>query len=65
MIILANQLGLDVIAEGIETLEQLELLRKLGCEYGQGYFFSEPLSAEDLALSILHPKCNTPHLTSV
>jgi len=40
-------------------------LRKLGCEYGQGYFFSEPLSAEDLALSILHPKCNSPHLASV
>jgi diguanylate cyclase (GGDEF)-like protein/PAS domain S-box-containing protein len=43
---LAHSLGLRVIAEGIETLAQLRRLRTLGCEYGQGYLFSEPLSAE-------------------
>jgi EAL domain-containing protein (putative c-di-GMP-specific phosphodiesterase class I) len=38
---------LDVIAEGVETVEQLTLLKKLHCKYGQGFYFSKPLSAED------------------
>ncbi len=42
---LAHNLGLDVTAEGIETFQQLDQLRKLGCEFGQGYFFSEPVDA--------------------
>jgi EAL domain-containing protein (putative c-di-GMP-specific phosphodiesterase class I) len=37
---------MEVVAEGVETLEQLELLRSLKCEYGQGYFFSKPVDAE-------------------
>ncbi len=41
---LARNLGMEVIAEGIETDEQLEQLRKLGCEYGQGYLFSPPVA---------------------
>lgn len=65
LIILAEKLGLEVIAEGIETSEQLALLRKLGCGYGQGYFFSKPLSAEEVALSILNAKWNSPHMVSV
>ena len=40
---LAQNLGMDVVAEGVETCEQLELLQSLGCQYGQGYFFSKPL----------------------
>jgi diguanylate cyclase (GGDEF)-like protein/PAS domain S-box-containing protein len=43
IVTLAHNLGLDVTAEGIETREQLAELRKLGCESGQGYFFSKPL----------------------
>ena len=43
---LAHSLGLDVVAEGIETQEQLEILKSLGCEYGQGYFFARPLQVE-------------------
>lgn len=43
---LAHNLGLDVIAEGIETETQLNTLRCLGCEYGQGYLFSQPLDHE-------------------
>ena len=42
IVTLAHSLGKQVIAEGVETAEQLALLRELGCEYGQGYFFSKP-----------------------
>jgi EAL domain-containing protein (putative c-di-GMP-specific phosphodiesterase class I) len=43
---LANNLGMEVVAEGVETREQLELLRSLHCEYGQGYLFSKPVDAQ-------------------
>ncbi len=39
---LAETLGLEVVAEGIETFEQAEMLRSLGCSLGQGYFYSKP-----------------------
>lgn len=44
---MAKNLQLDVIAEGVETVEQLTTLKKLQCKYGQGYFFSRPVSAKD------------------
>ena len=44
---LAEQLGLKTIAEGIETPEQYEKLRNLGCHDGQGFLFSEPLTPEE------------------
>ncbi len=44
IVVLAQNLGMDVVAEGVETKEQLALLRKLGCENGQGYYFSRPVS---------------------
>jgi diguanylate cyclase (GGDEF)-like protein len=43
IVTLAHKMNLKVIAEGIETSRQVELLLELGCEYGQGYFFSQPL----------------------
>ena len=46
IVILAHQLGLDVVAEGVETAEQLAQLRSLGCEYAQGYYFSKPVDGE-------------------
>ena len=42
---LARNLKLDVVAEGIEKRQQLELLRELGCPMGQGYLFSKPVDA--------------------
>jgi EAL domain-containing protein (putative c-di-GMP-specific phosphodiesterase class I) len=48
IITLAHSLGFRVVAEGIDQLAQLEMLRRLGCEYGQGFLFSEPLSSEGL-----------------
>jgi diguanylate cyclase (GGDEF)-like protein len=46
---LAHSLGLQVTAEGLETIEQLRFLRALGCEHGQGYHFSRALPAEAFA----------------
>jgi diguanylate cyclase (GGDEF)-like protein/PAS domain S-box-containing protein len=45
---MAKNLRLDVVAEGVETLEQFELLKKFNCAFGQGYYFSRPLSAEGI-----------------
>lgn len=44
---MANNLRLDVVAEGVETVEQVALLKQLHCKYAQGYYFSKPLSAEN------------------
>src|SRR2546426_252907 len=44
---LANNLRLDVIAEGVETTEQVAMLKELQCKYAQGYYFSKPLAAEE------------------
>ena len=46
IVTLAENLGMDVIAEGVETPEQLALLRSLGCQYAQGYYFSKPVEAQ-------------------
>jgi len=51
---LARDIGLDVIAEGIETQQQLEQLRDLGCAIGQGYYFSPALSRDDLLCRLQH-----------
>jgi diguanylate cyclase (GGDEF)-like protein/PAS domain S-box-containing protein len=45
---LAHDLGLAIIAEGIETSDQLQALAELGCEYGQGYHFARPLPANEI-----------------
>ncbi|HZI20276.1 MAG TPA: EAL domain-containing protein [Pyrinomonadaceae bacterium] len=46
IVVLAQNLGMDVVAEGVETNEQLALLQKLGCENGQGYYFSKPVACD-------------------
>jgi EAL domain-containing protein (putative c-di-GMP-specific phosphodiesterase class I) len=43
IVLLASKLGLDVIAEGVETVEELSFLQTLGCTQMQGYFFSKPI----------------------
>mgnify|MGYP005849990071 CR=1 FL=1 len=47
IVALSNRLNLEAIAEGIETRQQLERLQRLGCELGQGYFFSRPLPPQE------------------
>lgn len=46
IIVMAKKLGIKVVAEGIETREQLKILKTMGCDYGQGYLFSKPLAKE-------------------
>ncbi|GBG15144.1 PAS domain S-box protein [Novimethylophilus kurashikiensis] len=46
IIVMAHKLGIQVIAEGIETEAQRDLLAAAGCDYGQGYLFSRPIAAE-------------------
>ncbi len=48
MIALGSDLGLRVTAEGIETAEQLDVLRRMGCDCGQGYLFGRPLHPDDV-----------------
>ena len=48
IITLAKTLGMDTIAEGIETAEQLTQLKNLGCQFGQGYLFAKPLDVQEI-----------------
>ena len=56
---LAHNLGLEVIADGVEQREQLDYLKVLGCEFAQGFFISAPLSASEaealLETGVLEP----------
>jgi diguanylate cyclase (GGDEF)-like protein/PAS domain S-box-containing protein len=54
---MATNLHLEVVAEGVETIEQLALLTRLKCKYGQGFYFSKPLPAPDAGL-LLAKKIN-------
>lgn len=56
IIVMAKHLGLAVIAEGVQTAEQLQYLQDKGCKTFQGYFFSEPLSAEEFTRQYMQDK---------
>lgn len=55
---LAQKLNLSVIAEGIETKEDLDFLKSIGCKYGQGYYFSKPLPIDEFENIIKNIKEN-------
>ena len=52
---LARVMGMDVVAEGIETREQYMLLRQLGCRFGQGFLFSRPVPADTVSAMLRLP----------
>ena len=47
IIILAKRLGVETIVEGVETKEQVDFVKRLGCDIIQGYYYSKPISRED------------------
>ena len=49
---MAHSLGITVVAEGIETEGQFQILRERGCDQGQGFWFGRPMSADDLAAKL-------------
>ncbi|KZY28534.1 hypothetical protein A3729_23325 [Oleiphilus sp. HI0043] len=53
IVAMAHTLNLKVVAEGVETVEQMAFLQELGCEIGQGYLFDKPLSADEFFSSPL------------
>ncbi len=53
IIVMAQHLGLEVIAEGVESMEQLEFLRAHNCTHYQGYYFSKPLPVKDFLALLL------------
>ncbi|WP_020208580.1 EAL domain-containing protein [Gilvimarinus chinensis] len=52
MIALSHKLSLEVVAEGVETTQQLTMLKGWNCDYGQGYYFAKPLSEKDFSQCI-------------
>jgi EAL domain-containing protein (putative c-di-GMP-specific phosphodiesterase class I) len=46
MVMMAGNMGMDSIAEGVETDEQMQILKDLGCKYGQGYLIARPMGSE-------------------
>jgi diguanylate cyclase (GGDEF)-like protein/PAS domain S-box-containing protein len=59
IVTLSRDLGMEVVAEGIETVEQLATLRALDCDYGQGYHFSRPLPSAQ-AEALVTPEAGLP-----
>lgn len=62
---LARVLGMDVVAEGIETAEQYEFLHQMGCRFGQGYLFARPMPAEQVNTLLRLPGRVLPHSRSL
>jgi EAL domain-containing protein (putative c-di-GMP-specific phosphodiesterase class I) len=53
---MASALNLEVVAEGVETVEQMNVLRNMGCDELQGFLLAEPLPADAMALLLKQPK---------
>ena len=60
IVLLGQSLGKTVVAEGVETPRQLEVLREMGCRLGQGYLLARPKSAEDISLALRNEALQAP-----
>jgi diguanylate cyclase (GGDEF)-like protein len=60
ILLMAKQMGLEVVAEGIETKFQLDKLRELGCPFAQGYFLSKPLDSQQATQLIMQGERSIP-----
>lgn len=56
IIVMAHKLGMKVIAEGVETILQCNLLKQMGCDYAQGYLFSKPVPADEFETLLAQQK---------
>lgn len=56
IIVMAHQLGIQVVAEGVETLEQHQILLEAGCDFGQGYWYCRPVPAEEFTQRLAEQK---------
>ena len=66
IVALARDLGMESVAEGVETLDQLTQLKELNCQYGQGFFLGRPLSAESVEVKMAeHISLLEPPVSSV
>jgi len=61
---LAHNLGLHVVAEGVETADVWDQLTEMGCQHGQGYYLSRPLPAEELTSWLQRKAGHPPHHSS-
>jgi predicted signal transduction protein with EAL and GGDEF domain len=59
IISLGSNLNMQVVAEGVETAEQVHLLKSLGCEYAQGYFFSKPIDSAEVERTLMTTKASS------
>ena len=62
---IARKLDIPVVAEGVETQSQMDLLKKLGCLLAQGYYFARPLHPTEFEAKILQPRQNGPEKNSI
>jgi len=60
IVLLAHKLGIKVVAEGVETVTQRDILDGLGCDYAQGYLFAKPLPAAEFE-ALLKMQQASPH----
>jgi diguanylate cyclase (GGDEF)-like protein/PAS domain S-box-containing protein len=59
IVVMAHKLGLKVVAEGIETFEQLQMLKAMHCDYGQGYYFSRPMPVDEFESRYIGRECKS------
>jgi EAL domain-containing protein (putative c-di-GMP-specific phosphodiesterase class I) len=64
IVALASNLGMSVVAEGIETVKHLAQLQELNCQFGQGYFFSKPVDSQSATTLLLSKYIIPDSLTS-